>query len=118
VLDKGSVPGLRGDISMKKAKKASKQDSFANIGLVVAMYTGTFLITCSGALFLVYSFARNIHINISSFSIPGFVIALLMLFFGVRSFFSVRKFSLAILKNPPHLSTLFRKNSLAKGKSA
>ena len=100
---------------MKQTKKPIGHDSFTKIALIVSMYAGAALVTVSGALFLVYSFARNIHIGTASLSIPGFVVALLMLFFGSRSFLSVRKFSQAVLKNPLRLSMgIFKKPSHKK----
>ena len=103
---------------MRQNPKQSGHDTLAKTALVIAMYAGAVLITGSGALFLVYSFARNIRLSILSLTIPGFVLALLMLFFGVRSFISVQKFSLAVLKHPPHLSLRFLKGKPVKGKSA
>jgi hypothetical protein len=102
---------------MKQITKFSGSTPATKLALVVAMYAGAALITCSGALFLVYSFAQNIRLNVFNLTIPGFAVALLMLFFGVRSFFSVRKLGQAILKDMPRLSLSLFKSRPIKGKS-
>lgn len=101
---------------MKQPKKTITIDAPAKIALVIALYAGAALITASGALFAVYSFAQNIQISILSMSIPGYVLAMLVLFFGIRSFFSVRKFSQTILKKPLSLFPGFTHTRPVKSK--
>ena len=102
---------------MKQTKKPAVRSPLAKLALVASLYAGAALISCSGVLFLVYSMARNIRINIFSLSIPGYILALLMLFFGVRSFITVRKFSQSVLKDTPRLSLSLFKARPAKSKS-
>lgn len=102
---------------MKQVRKAAATDPPSKVALIIALYTGAGLITASGALFLAYSFIQNIQLKILNVHIPGFVVALLMLFFGVRSFISVCKLSNAMLKKPLRYSLGFGRTGAAKGRS-
>lgn len=104
-------------VYVKQIRKPTRNDTPAKIALIIALYAGAALITASGALFMVYSFAQNIRISILSISIPGFVVALLMLFFGIRSFFSVRKLRHVVLKDSSHLSLGIFKNRPFKSRT-
>lgn len=102
---------------MKRNKKPTGSDAPAKVALIIALYVGAALISASGVMFAVYSFARNIQLSILGMSIPGYVVAMLMLFFGIRSFFSVRKLGQTILKNSLGFSLKFRQTRPVKSSS-
>lgn len=102
---------------MKHSRKSTRRDTPAKVALVIALYSGAALISSSGVLFLVYSFTQNITLNILSMSIPGYVLALLMLFFGIRSFFAVHKFGQSVLKNSLSISLGLRHSQPVKSRS-
>ncbi|UOO38098.1 hypothetical protein IZU99_02235 [Oscillospiraceae bacterium CM] len=89
---------------MKQFGKSAETDPVLKTALVIALYSGAALITGSGALFGVYSVMRDIRFGIMNITIPGIVIAMLMLFFGIRSFFSIRKLSRVLLQKTTQLS--------------
>lgn len=89
---------------MKNLRKPLGQDKKGKVATVAALLTGAVLIAGSGLWFAVYSIINDVSFKIMNTSIPGFVLALLVIYFGVRSILSVRKLSQVILKDSSHFS--------------
>jgi FtsH-binding integral membrane protein len=89
---------------MKTIRKPLGRDKRGKMATVTALFAGAVLITCSGAWFGVYSVVSNVSFRVMNTSIPGFVLALLVVYFGVRSFLSVNKLSKVILKDSSYFS--------------
>jgi hypothetical protein len=82
---------------MKKIGKPPSKGNGGKLAAVAALSTGALLITCSGVWFALYSITNNVSIQVLHNDIPGIVLALLVLYFGVRALLSVRKLSNKIL---------------------
>jgi hypothetical protein len=89
---------------MKQLRKPLGQDKGGKLATVAALYAGAAIIMGSGLWFAVFSITNDISFKIMNTSIPGFVLALLVIYFGVRSVLSVRKLSQVILKDASHFS--------------
>jgi FtsH-binding integral membrane protein len=102
---------------MKNIRKPIGRDKKGKMAIVAALFTGAVLITGSGAWFAVYSVMNNISLKVMNSSIPGIVFALLVMYFGIRFFISVRKLSKEILKDSSYFSwSNFKKAKPAKSR--
>ena len=89
---------------MKQLRKPLGQDKRGKQAMIVALLVGAALITGSGLWFAVYSVLNNVSFRVMNTSIPGFVLALLVIYFGLRSLLSVKKLSQVIMKDAAHFS--------------
>jgi hypothetical protein len=95
---------MEGELHVKKIRKPLGRDKRGKTAIVAALFTGAVLITGSGAWFAVYSLMGNISFKVMNTTIPGIVLALLVMYFGIRSFLSVNKLSKVILKDSSYFS--------------
>lgn len=89
---------------MKQIRKPLGQDKKGKLAIIAALYAGAIIIMGLGVWFTVYSITNNISFNIVNASFPGFILALLVVYFGGRSIFSVHKLSQVILKDSAYFS--------------
>lgn len=102
---------------MKKIRKPLGGGKKGKYAIVAAMFTGTILITASGLWYAVYSIINNVNLKILNTSIPGFVLAALVAYFGIRYFLLVNKLSKEILKDSAYFSwSNFKKAKPAKSR--
>ena len=99
---------------MKKIRKPLGASTKGKMATVAALFTGAVLITGSGAWFAVYSIMNNVSFKVLNTTIPGVAFALLVMYFGVRSFLSVNKLSKIIMKD----SSFFSWSNFKKAKPA
>lgn len=88
---------------MKQIRKplGGKKGKYA---VIAALFTGSTLITVSGAFFAVYSIINNISLKVLNSSVPGFVLGALVAYFGIRYLVLVNKLSKEILKDSAYFS--------------
>lgn len=99
---------------MKQIRKPLGRDKKGKLAMVAALFTGAILIMGSGVWFAVYSITNDISFQVINTSMPGIVLALLVVYFGLRSLLSVKKLSKEILKD----SSYFSWNNFKKSKHA
>ncbi len=61
-------------------------------------------ITLSGIFFSIYSWVNGISIKVMNSNVPGIVLGLLVIYFGIRSILSVRKLRLQLYKDDAKFS--------------
>jgi hypothetical protein len=106
-----------GNAKLKQLRKPLDSDRRGKTAIVAALFAGAALIIASGAWFGVYSVMNSVSFKVMNTSIPGFVLALLVMYFGVRSVLSVKKLSEVILKDASHFSwSNFRRAKPAKSR--
>ncbi len=89
---------------MKQLRKPLGRDKRGKVAAVAALFAGAALIIASGAWFGVYSVMNSVSFKVMDTSIPGFVLALLVVYFGVRSVLSVIKLSEVVMKDASQFS--------------
>jgi hypothetical protein len=89
---------------MKQLRKPLGQDKRGKTAMVAALFAGAAAITCSGVWFGVYSITGNVSFKVMNTAIPGIALALLVVYFGIRSIMSVRKLSKVILQESSYFS--------------
>lgn len=89
---------------MKKVRKPLGNDKRGKMAIISALFAGAVLITGSGVWFAVNSIVNDISFKVMNTSIPGFVLAVLVIYFGVRSLLSVNKLSKVILQDSSYFS--------------
>ena len=94
----------KGESKMKQLRKPLGQDAKGKTAIVAALYAGAIIIMGSGVWFAMYSITNNIRFQIMNTSIPGLILALLVIYFGLRSILSIRKLSQVILSDSAHFS--------------
>lgn len=99
---------------MKKIRKPLGSEKRGKLAVVAALFTGAVLITGSGGWYMVYSIVNNVSFKILNTSIPGFVLAVLVMYFGIRSILSVNKISKEILRD----STFFSWSNFKRARPA
>lgn len=102
---------------MKQIRKPLSHDKIGKLAIVAALFTGSALITALGVWFAVYSIINNVSLNILSAEVPGFVLAALVAYLGIRYFILVNKLSKEILKDSAYFSwSNFKKVKFAKSR--
>jgi FtsH-binding integral membrane protein len=102
---------------MKQIRKPLGRDKKGKMATVAALFTGALLITGSGVWYAVYSVVNNINFKILNSTVPGIVLALLVMYFGIRFFLSANKLSKVILKDSSYFSwSNFKKAKPAKSR--
>ncbi|HEX3028184.1 MAG TPA: hypothetical protein VHT34_02510 [Clostridia bacterium] len=61
-------------------------------------------ITLSGIFFSIYSWVNDISVKVMNSNVPGIVLGLLVIYFGIRSILSVRKLRLQLYKDDARFS--------------
>ncbi|MEL4105217.1 hypothetical protein AAFA46_00030 [Oscillospiraceae bacterium WX1] len=102
---------------MKQIRQPLGRDKKSKFAVIAALFTGDVLIIGSGVWFAVYSILNNISFKILNTTVPGAILALLVIYFGVRYFVSINKLSKEILKDSSYFSwSNFRKPKTAKSR--
>lgn len=89
---------------MKQIRKPLRQEKRGKTVMVAALLTGAVLIIGSGAWFGVYSILNNVSFRVMNTTIPGIALAVLVIYFGIRSVMSVSKLSKVIMKDSSYFS--------------
>ena len=102
---------------MKKLRKPLGRDKRGKQVTVAVLLTSAAAIVGSGIWFAVYSIINDVSFQVANTKVPGVALALLVIYFGLRSFLSVRKLSQEILKDSSYFSwNNFKRNKPAKGR--
>lgn len=70
-----------------------KKKSGGKLAAVIALFAGSCIITLLGVGFAVYSILNGVSFKVFNADIPGFVLAAVVIFLGVRYFLASMKMS-------------------------
>ena len=80
--------------------------------LISLLFGISAIIVLSGLFFIVFSLVNHISFTVINSKIPGAVFGLLVSYFGIRNFFSVKKLKTEVYKSSSRFSwSNFKKNA-------
>lgn len=99
---------------MKKQSNITTQIK-SKVVIINSLFIGAMIIIFLGLFFCAFSFVNNIHINVLNASMPGEIFGLLVLYLGIRYYFSVIKFKEELFSSSSKFSwDNFRRNKKKK----
>jgi hypothetical protein len=100
-----------GGINMRNQSGVSPVEK-KKVVLITVLFSISAIIVLSGVFFIVFSLVNHISFTVMSSKIHGAVFGLLVAYFGVRNFLSVKKLRTEVYKNSSQFSwSNFRKNA-------
>jgi hypothetical protein len=94
---------IKGDVNMQKQISNTPVEK-GKIILIMSLFAFTILIMLSGAFFSVFSLVNHISFTVLNAHIHGALFGLMVIYFGIRNYFSVKKLKTEVYKNTSRFS--------------
>lgn len=102
---------MKGEIEMKK-QTAITVPAKSKVVIINTLFIANIIIIFLGIFFSIFSLVNNIHLKILNSSVPGVILGLLVLYLGIRYYFSVIKLKEELFKSSSKFSwTNFKRKS-------
>lgn len=82
-----------------KNKSINTSPTKSKIVIINILFITTMIIIFLGIFFSIFSFINDIHFKILSSSVPGVILGLLVLYLGIKYYFSVTKLKEELFKS-------------------